>query len=330
MKAVALDFLWPDELAAMLHDGIEFVAVGREPARTRDRHLAGAAVLISTTFDRTLARACPALRLLLCPAAGTERIDRRQLPPGAAFLHGVGHQIPIAEYVLATIIALRRQLFAADRALRRGRWAFGYLRPESFVAEICGSAMGLIGYGSIAQEVVKRARPFGVRCRALTLHPERRGGCDDGIAVGHLQSSAEVDQLVRSVDALVLCCELSPLTRNIIDARRLRLMRPNAVLVNVARGALVDERALYDALRGRKLAGAALDVWYRYPRDGDQRVLPSALPFHKLQNVIMTPHCSGWTQPQKQRKLRFLADAINDYARRQRVALGSPTARVRA
>jgi phosphoglycerate dehydrogenase-like enzyme len=116
-------------------------------------------------------------------------------------------------------------------------------------------------------------------------------------------------------DYVVLCTALGPETEELIDARRLALMKPSAFLVNIARGAIVDEGAIYAALRDRTIGGAALDVWWRHPDATDPERRPSRYPFHELPNVIMTPHCSGWTEGMVARRWAEVAGNINRFVR---------------
>jgi phosphoglycerate dehydrogenase-like enzyme len=107
---------------------------------------------------------------------------------------------------------------------------------------------------------------------------------------------------------------LSPQTRNLIDERRLRLMKPTAFLINVARAEIVDETALYEALASGRIGGAALDVWYRYPAASGPTP-PANQPFHALPNVLMTPHISGWTEGMLDARASLIADNIARIAR---------------
>ena len=182
--------------------------------------------------------------------------------------------------------------------------------------------MGLLGYGRIGREVVKRAAAFGVRCRGLTLHPERIAASEAACEVGPLADPASVDSLVAWSDALVICCELSDLTRGMLDGRRLALMKPNAVLINVARAPIVVERDLYETLRDKRIAGAVLDVWYQYPKAAGERAAPSAFPFGQLDNVIMTPHYSGWTAAALERRVEGIARTIRSFATESSSATG--------
>ena len=118
-----------------------------------------------------------------------------------------------------------------------------------------------------------------------------------------------LDELLRQADYLAITLSLSSATRNLIDDRCLRLMRPTAYLINVARAEICDEQALYRALSCGRLAGAALDVWYRYPTSAET-TLPAAQPFHQLGNVLMTPHVSGWTEGMLDARARLIAENI--------------------
>ena len=155
-----------------------------------------------------------------------------------------------------------------------------------------------------------------MRCAAVTLHPDKpRPQAQRLEFIGALGDGADVDRLVSWCDSLVLCCELSPLTQGLLDARRLALMKRSAMLVNVARGSVAVEKDLYEALATGRIAAAALDVWYEYPEATGEVAMPSQFAFHTLGNVIMSPHSSGWTEAAKRRRLAAMAQTINDFAR---------------
>jgi phosphoglycerate dehydrogenase-like enzyme len=304
---------WSERLRAKLSDGADIVEVDPSDRERLARVLADADIVISGRFDARTAALCHSLKLLICPWAGTENIDRSALPHGVKFTNAGGTEEPIAEHVIGVLVALRRRLLDADRKLRDGIWAYGFW-GGALVEEVLGSTLGLLGYGRIGREVVKRAAAFGVRCRALTLHPERVATSDATCEVGALADPASIDSLLAWSDALVICCELSDLTRGMLDGRRLGLMKPNAVLINVARAPIVVERELYETLRDKRIAGAALDVWYQYPKAAGERAAPSAFPFGELENVIMTPHYSGWTAAALEHRLEGIAGTIRSFA----------------
>ncbi len=315
MLVASLGSIWDRDLEKLLDTRCVLRAVDSLEPAERDAVLAEADVLISPRFTAKMGKVCRRLRLLVCPPAGTEGIDRAALPAGVVVVNGSGHEIAMAEHVIGSCIALRPRFLESDSALRHGRWRYGFQSGNGMLEELWGSTCGLVGFGGIGREIAGRAATFGMRCAAVTLHPEQpHEGFASLTFVGGLLQAADVDRLVAWSDQLILCCELSPLSRGLIDARRLSLMQPSSVLVNVARGPIVVERDLYEALKERRIAGAALDVWYQYPHSPGEECFPSTSPFWELENVIMTPHASGWTKSAKRRRLEAMAKTINEFA----------------
>ena len=126
-----------------------------------------------------------------------------------------------------------------------------------------------------------------------------------------------MDEVLRRSDYLVITLPLTTETRGLLGATQLRTMKPGAILVNVSRADVIDEEALYEALSERRIAAAALDVWYRYPT-GPGPTLPARRPFHELSNVLMTPHVSGWTDGMLDARATVIAENI------RRVTRGEP------
>ncbi len=317
MHVVAVDSIWDRELAPLLDPSVTFEAVRSDDVARRDAALADAVVVVSSHFTAAMGKACRQLRLLVCPAAGTEEIDRSALPAGVEIINGTGHEPPMAEYAMGCLIALRHHLMESDAALRRGDWRFGFHSGGRALEELFDTQMGLIGFGRIGQAIASRAAAFGMRCAAVTAHPGNAHAGSNMLAfIGSLSNSSDVDRLVSWSAQLVICCELSDLTRGLMDKRRFGLMKRGAALVNVARGPIAVEKDLYEALAAKQIAGAALDVWYRYPPSPGEIRQPSSFPFHALDNVIMTPHSSGWTEAAMRRRVTAMAQTINDFAHR--------------
>ena len=126
---------------------------------------------------------------------------------------------------------------------------------------------------------------------------------------------AELDRMLPLCDTVLISCALTPETKGLIDARRLALMKPGALLINVARAAIVDEGALYASLKDGHLGGAALDVWWQYPTPAEQNRRPSRCPFHELPNVLVTPHCSSTTEATAERRWSAVAANLDRFAR---------------
>jgi len=188
---------------------------------------------------------------------------------------------PMAEANIALILALAKGLPMLERECRAGRWKNSLPRNGACIA---GRTLGSVGLGNIASEMFGIARGMGFG-RLLAHSPNATP--KEAAALG--VELADFETLLRESDYLTINCPLNPRTRGLIGARELALMKPSAYLVNCARGAIVDEAALADALARRGIAGAGLDVFATEP-------IPNHHPFFSLDNVILTPHAAGRTE----------------------------------
>jgi len=279
--------------------------------------LADVDVLVTLAFTRELGAAAKRLKLVQVPGAGLDRIDRSALPRGASLANVYGHETGIAEYVVGAMLALTRNFARLDAALRRGawesQWAVGVPPPTPW-PELAGKTLGILGYGRIGQAVARRARAFDMEICAIRQDVARSAG-DDLALLGGLEV---LDEVLRRSDYLAITLPATPATRGLVGESQLRTMKRTAMLVNVARAEIVDERALYRALADGTIAAAALDVWYRYPTTANEPTLPAREPFHELPNVLMTPHLSGWTAGMLEARATLIAQNI------ERVARGEP------
>lgn len=268
-------------------------------------------VLVTMAFTREMAAAAPRLRLVQVPGAGLDRIDRSALAPGTALANAYGHDVGIAEYVIGAMLAMSRSFCRLDANLRRGRWDSVWSGAAvPLWSELAGKTLGILGYGRIGQAVARRALAFDMDVLAIRRDATR----PDPHGLAFVRGPAALDEVLGRADYLAITLALSVDTRGLIGARQLARMKPTAVLINVARGEVVDEDALYDALHQGMIAGAALDVWYRYPA-GDGPTHPGHRPFHELSNVLMTPHVSGWTEGMMDARAGVIAENIGRIAR---------------
>ena len=273
-------------------------------------------VLVTLGFTREMGEAARRLKLVQVPGAGLDRIERAALPAGAWLANAYGHEVGIAEYVLGAMLALTRGFCRLDARLRRGDWESQWAvaaPPPAPWPELAGKTLGILGHGRIGQAVARRARAFDMAVWAIRRDPTR----SDAEGLAFLGGPDALDEVLREADYLAVTLSLTEATRGLLGERELRLMKPTAVLVNVARAEIVDEEALYRALARRAIAAAALDVWYRYPT-GAGPAAPARQPFHELPNVLMTPHVSGWTEGTLEARATLIAENI------RRVARGEP------
>lgn len=281
--------------------------------------VAQADVVVTGHLPAEVAAAATRLKLVQTPGAGYEGIAFDALPPGVIVANTFHHGRSIAEYVVMATLALMRDLVPSDRALRAGRWrSVRYdptiQRPDT----LRGKTVGVIGLGEIGREVVRLFTVFDTRCVAIRRDPGRGS---EGVTLDWLGGPDRLHDLCAESDVVVVTVPLSSETRSLIGARELAAMKPTALVVNVARGPVIDEDALYTTLVERRIAGAALDVWWRYP-DSSGKGEPSSRPFAELDNVVLTPHVSGVTT-------ETFAGRVVDIARNiDRLVAGEPLANV--
>ncbi len=206
----------------------------------------------------------------------------------------------LAESALMMTLMLARQYTAAQQVLRAGQ----LYQPMG--RELGGLRLGLVGFGASGRELARRAAPFGLRVSAIDI---RAVGAEEAreFQLEFVGGPADLDQLIAEADVLSLHVYLSDETRHLIDARRLALMKPSAFLINVARGALVDEAALEAALLAGRLGGAGLDAFAEEPPDMNR-------PLFNLPNVVAMPHVAGATDGTSRRRAQCAADNVDRLA----------------
>jgi D-3-phosphoglycerate dehydrogenase len=186
---------------------------------------------------------------------------------------------PVAVATLTLLFALTGRLFVKDRLTRAGRWMD---RTSHMGVGLIGRTLGLVGAGGIGQELLRVAQPFGMRFIVADPH------VGDGVLDAMGAQRVPLEALMREADFVVVSCLLNDETFHMVGAAQLALMKPTAFFINVARGPVVDEAALFETLKARRIAGAGLDVFEQEPVD-------PANPLLKLDNVIVTPHALCWT-----------------------------------
>jgi glycerate dehydrogenase len=254
-------------------------------------------------LSRAIIARTPSLKLVALAATGTNNVDL-----GAAHEHGVAVcnvrdycTASVVQHVMGTLLLLTQKLREYDALVRSGAWQRGgqFCLLDYPIRELTGRRLGIVGFGALGKGVAHAAQAFGLE----VLLANRPGGTP---APGRL----DLDDLLPQVDVLSLHCPLTPATQGMIGAAHLARMKPDAVLINTARGALVDSAALADALRAGRLGGAAIDVLPREPPVDGNPLLAEDIP-----NLIVTPHIAWAAREARQRCLDAMAANVEDFRR---------------
>lgn len=271
-------------------------------------------ILVAGRPTREQLLASSKLRMLVIPFAGLPESTRTLL---LEFPHIAVHNLhynalPVAEMAITLLLAAAKFIVPVDRTFRTHEWTARY-QPDPALL-ISGRSVLILGYGAIGQQVARLCRGLGMRVLITRRHIST-----EALAVNEEQGIypvSRLQQLLPSADALVICVPATADTQGLIGKPELALLPKHAVLVNVSRGVVVDEAALYQALQDGTLYAAGLDVWYSYPDSSasSMKCAPSAYPFHELDNVIMSPHRASHGVGSERLRMTHLACLLNDVA----------------
>jgi glyoxylate reductase len=264
--------------------------------------IASADALVCLLLDRidaaVLARA-PGLRVVANCAVGIDNIDLAAATAAGVCVTNTPDVLTeaTAELAFALLIAVARRMGEGERLVRSGAWT-GWALDQLIGVGLLGKTLGIVGFGRIGQALARRAHGFGMRI--LYADPLEGSAAPEASAVPAQRVS--IDELFATADAISLHCPLVPETRHLVNAQRLDVMKPTAILVNTARGGCVDEAALADALTRRQLFGAGLDVYAREP-EIDPRLLTAP-------GVVLAPHIGSATTEARTAMAQLCADAV--------------------
>lgn len=252
-----------------------------------------------TRVDGELLKAAPRLKVVGRLGVGLDNIDLPECESLGVIVkpaHG-GNGSSVAEYVLSGALMLRRQAYLASQDMLAGKWP----RQSLIGREVAGSVLGLVGFGAIARETARRALALDMQVMIFDPHlaPDALNGWDRVVRHQHLAS------LLAESDVVSLHVPLTEATHHLIDSTSIGYMKSDAVLINAARGGIVDEKALATALREGSLAGALLDVF-------EQEPLPAGSILQGVPNLILTPHIAGVTKESNTRISQMTADNVRE------------------
>jgi glycerate dehydrogenase len=317
LKAVFLDF------GTVSHDDLDTTQLERVVPGIKlfptssdaevDERIAGAECILTNKLNITRARmrAVPGLRFIGLTATGTNNIDleaARELGIAVCNIRDYC-TVSVTQHVLGAILMLTHRFREYGEAAIDGTWSRSeqFTVPGAPIRELAGKVLGIVGFGTLGRAVAKAARDaLGMR----VMVAERRGAAAADASTVSSPVRVTLDELLRVADVLTLHCPLTPATTGLIGERELALMKPDAIIINTARGALIDLDAMVAALKGGDLGGAAIDVLPQEPPAGGSVLFERGIP-----NLLVTPHIAWAAFEARQRAVDELALNIEDFLR---------------
>jgi len=316
MRSVFLDF------GTVSHDDLDTMQLERVlPGITLhatstdaevDERIAGVEFILTNKLNisRARMRAVPGLRFIGLTATGTNNVDLEAARELGIAVCNIREYctVSVVQHVLGSILLLTHRFREYGQAAVDGTWSRSeqFTVPGAPIRELSGKVLGIVGYGTLGQAVAKAARD-ALGMRVLVA---RRQGAAPGESAAHSPVRVTLDELLRNADVLSLHCPLTPATTGMIGARELTLMKPDAILINTARGALIDLDALVAALKGGDLGGAAIDVLPKEPPTEGSVLFEPGIP-----NLLVTPHIAWAAFEARQRAVDELALNVEDFLR---------------
>lgn len=293
-----------ENLYSRLGSGIQITAGKEIPSAAEFQ------VLINGKPSLEQMQVSPNLHTLIIPYAGVPLTTRTLLAdfPGIKVFNLHHNAAPTAEMTIALLMAAAKFLVPIDRTFRESNWTPRYQTNPSLLLE--GKCALILGFGHIGQRVGRFCQALGMevigvrRNTAAPLLPNLQA---------EVHPSQALDQLLPRANALIITLPITSETEGWIGAKQLAAMVPGGILVNVGRGPIVDQTALYKALQGGALSAAGLDVWYNYPGTEEERrdTPPADHPFHELDNIVMSPHRGGGSRDTERLRMEHLAELLN-------------------
>jgi phosphoglycerate dehydrogenase-like enzyme len=258
-------------------------------------------------FNDAFYRGAPKLRLVQLVSAGYDRVDIEAARRAKVLVanNGGANAVSVAEHTMMLILATMKKLAGLHEGSMAGKWRVGDF-SQNRLFELEGKTLGIVGLGNIGKKVARRAQAFGME---VIYYDIIRLTEDQEDALG--VRFALFEEVLRRADVVTVHTPLTPVTRNMMDARAFGLMKPTAFFINTSRGPVVDEEALFQALVTNRIMGAGLDVMAQEPPPADHK-------FFNLKNITITPHMAGPTVENWERAFRNAFDNV------QRVAAGRP------
>ncbi|MHA1616936.1 MAG: 2-hydroxyacid dehydrogenase [Candidatus Njordarchaeales archaeon] len=254
-------------------------------------------------LSRDLIESATSLEMIQTLSAGVDNVPFQIIPENIIVCSNAGGNAQaVAEHALALLFAAVKRVVYHTEKMRKGIW-----ERRKYGILLRGKKLGIIGLGHIGAEIAKMAKALGMKVYGIN-----RSGKTD-VPVDFIGTPKDLHKVLSEADIIVISLPLTKYTRGLIGAKELGLMKKNAILINISRGEIIDQRALYEHLRNNPEFIAALDVWWRYPKE-EERIYQD-YPFHELENVIMTPHIAGFTPEIREQVIRNAMENVARYLR---------------
>lgn len=282
------------QLSACVVEDVTLVFAGGPSEEDVVAACRGAEVVVGPEHLEAILSTCPSVRLVQVPWAGVRHVCKTlRNHDGVRLANSHANAYVTAQYAVALALGLVNRLVAGHMLMADGRWAERY--AGSSPVNLSDKTIGILGAGHIGRAVAHLVAPFAARVIGLRRNPSDEPPPPFERIVGALGLHA----LLHEADVVFVTLPLTAATRGLLGAEELDRLGPSGYLINVGRGPIVDEPALYRALTERRIAGAAVEVWYDYNPEPDVqgRRYPYQEPFHTLDNVLLSPHWAGWTDP---------------------------------
>jgi len=287
---------------------LEFIIPKTDKRETIKKYLKEVEVAIGGTFSKGDLEQARKLKLIQIPFAGVDKLDFDLYKDSQDIyicnIHA--NRTAVAEHAFALILALAKNIVTNDRDLRLGRW-HGFSTKESTI-QLRGKSLGIVGLGSIGWEIAKIGHTLGMKVFALKRKIEEKDLEKKNI-LEFLGEKKDLEKVIKESDFIVVTVPLTRETKGLFGEKELNLLKEK-YLINISRGVVIDEEALFKSLKEGNLAGAAIDTWYQYPTSKQKEISPSKYDFHKLDNIVMSPHTAGYTNKALEENIKSVFDNI--------------------
>ncbi len=305
MKVVYLHRLNKREekkLKSLVKTGIKIVVP--KTKNEIEKQVKNADVLIADAVEPALLKKATKIKCVLVPFSGAPLAlleTMSKFPKIKLYTTKANSEI-VAEFGFTLLLCLAKKIMQYDKALRRGKW------ETEEVSLLKSKTIGILGLGAIGQNIARIAKCFNMKVIGISKEGKISSQCKK--FWDFAGSKKDLRKILKKSDYVVICLPLTNETSGLIGTQEINLMKSTAYLINIARGEIIKEKDLYQALKNKRIAGAAIDVWYNYPGE-KTKTFPSKYPFHKLDNVVITPHSAYKCKEYSNLKMKKITENLN-------------------